>query len=309
MTTPALPILILEIAGLGVVDVSGYGLFFGSGTTNTIEIGDGGETVNMTAITGPQPLYVFAGWSGDGTSSDPLSRTFVANYDTTYRIRAEFTGSEERLVGGPCCGADSNYPRAPPEPTSESVRIAARRECAAQQALPPAIQSCVPCRRTTAEPQRRYTTMGERDRMLYQLSRCAFYRQNPHTGGLCSEQRSTAHTSDRTILTEEGSHHLEVTLPHAVHQYRSIPRIRGIEDIAHVVRGPSAGELTARRRAAIERAAATATRHGEHYRTLPPPPPCTPPNILPQPGVPTRFGLTPCIPGTRRVDYSNPTAK
>jgi hypothetical protein len=302
----ALPILILEIAGLGVVDVSGYGLFFGSGTTNTITIGDGGETVLMTALTGPEPLYTFVGWSGAGTSPDARSRTFVAAYDTTYTVRAEFAGSEARIGAGPCCTVGAIYPRAPPEPRSESMRIAERRECAAQQSLPPGfVNPCLP----DPEPRRRYTTIGERDRLLHQLSRCAFYRQNQHTGGLCPGQRATAHVTDRTASTTTGAPRLEVTLPHSIHQYRTHPRIRGIEEISHVVRGPSAGELTARRRTSVENAAARAVRHGEHFRTLPPPPPCTPPNTLPQPGVPYRMQTTPCIPGQQRVDYSNPTAK
>jgi hypothetical protein len=262
----------------------------------------------MTALTGPEPLYVFVGWSGAGTSPSDRERFIEPDFYTTYTVRAEFTSSEAGLGAGPCCSAAVDYPRAPPEPRSESLRIAERRECAAQQALPPGFVNCVPCRSGNA-PRRRYTTIGERDRLMHQLTRCGFYRRNPHTGGLCPGQRETAHVTDRQISTAEGAPHLEVTLPHAIHQYRSHPRIRGIEEIAHVIRNPSAGELTARRRTAIETAAARAVRHSEHFRTLPPPPPCPIPNTRPQPGVPRRLQATPCIPGQQRVDYSNPTAK
>ena len=213
------------------------------------------------------------------------------------------------MATDPICCPVNMPPAAPPEPTSESVRIAALQRCVAQQALPPGFVNCAPCRPETTNPQRRYTTTSERDRLLREISLCPLYYRNSQTGGLCSSARVDQHTTVRTQSMAAGAPLLETTRPYAVHQYRTHPRLRGIEDIARPVRGPSSGELTARRRAAIEAAAATAIRHGEHFRTLPPPPPCRSPNTLPQPGVPLRLRPTPCIPGQQRVDYSNPIAK
>lgn len=145
--------------------------------------------------------------------------------------------------------------------------------------------------------------------MLREISRCPFYRRNPHRGGFCPRERVDGHDTTRQTSTVPDAPLLEVTRPYTVHQYRTHPRIRGLEDIAVVVRGPSAGEVTARRRAAIEAAAASAVRHSEHFRAQPPPPPCRQPILTHQAGVPYRTFTTPCIPGNQRVDYSNPIAK
>ena len=72
------------------------------------------------------------------------------------------------------------------------------------------------------------------------------------------------------------------------------------------MRGPSASEVTARRRAGIE-AAARSRRHAEHFRAEIPPPPCREVRRGPQPGVPIAPD-PPCNIGNQRVDYSNPRA-
>jgi len=303
----------LTIVGVGQVDVSsGYGIFGGnlSGAPITYAITlPQGVTIDLIAMFLPDCNS--HAWSGDFVENptiNPLS-IYVAPtiepviINTTITFYCTPTG----ITGEGCCNIMPVA--APPEPTSESVRIAALQRCVAQQALPPGFINCAPCRPETTNPQRRYTTIGERDRLLREISRCGFYYRNSHTGGICQSTRQEQHDTTRNRSVSAGAPLLETTRPYTIHQYRTISRLHGIEEIARPVRGPSAGELTVRRRAAIEAAAASAVRHGEHFRTLPPPPPCTPPNTLPQPGVPYRQQPTPCILGLRRVDYSNPIAK
>lgn len=301
----------LTIIGIGQVDVSGYGIYGGSPSGGAI-------TYTLTLPTGTQiylmRMYVEGceahEWSGDGVEDPGVAMISIFQSSSVIlNITIHFYCSPVPVIGGGSCCDTTSVPAAPPEPTSESVRIAALQRCVAQQALPPGFVNCAPCRTTTERGQRRYTTVGERDRLLRQISRCHFYATHQHTGGICPDNRVEQHDTTRTRSVAVGAPLLETTRPFTIHQYRTVARIRGIEELARPVRGPSAGELTARRRAAIEAAAANAVRHGEHFRTLPPPPPCTPPNTLPQPGVPTRIQPTPCIPGQQRVDYSNPIAK
>jgi hypothetical protein len=302
----ALPIVTLRITGLGYVDLSGAGTYPGGvGTVSYIlPVMDGGALLILFARNSPGSAYRFLAWAGDGTAVGPAC-SLLAEFDSTYTLEAVFEPTDGPGVTGLVCPGQAIVRGAPAEPTSESVRIAARRECAAQQALP--IPTAEPCR-APSPTRRRFTTLGERDRLLREISRCSFYRRNPHTGALCPDQRATAHDVSRNISSSSGGS-LEVTRPHSIHQYRTHPRLRGIDDITVLVRSPSAGELTARRRTAIETAARNAVRHSEHYRTQVPPPPCRVPNTRPQPGVPIRPGTIPCNPGTLRVDYSNPLAR
>jgi hypothetical protein len=98
--------------------------------------------------------------------------------------------------------------------------------------------------------------------------------------------------------------------PYIRYDYRTYDRISGIEEIADTVRGISSSEITARRRriqevAATQRTAGVTRRHAEHFRVVPPSPPCRIVRTGPQPGVPIA-PVTPCNPGTQRVDYSIP---
>lgn len=189
--------------------------------------------------------------------------------------------------------------------TSESVRIADIRRCVEQQALPTGVVNT--CCHKYPTPRRLLTTIGERDRALRQIAHCPFYFRNPHTGGICPNPQDLVHATDRNTSGGGETPLLETTQPGRIHQYRTHPRIRGIDEITRLVRSPTAGEVTARRRAAIEAAAASARRHGEHFRAEIPPPPCRVPITGPQAGVPLA-PVTPCNPGFQRVDYSNPRA-
>lgn len=199
-----------------------------------------------------------------------------------------------------CCY--EGYPAAPATPVAESVRIRILQECVAQQALPPPINdTCINCNQDL--PQRRLViTIGERDRALTEVSRCPVYYRNPHTGALCPGQAATHNDTDRHQSNNPPAPLLETTRPYRIHQYRTHPRIRGIDEITRLVRSTTAGELTARRRAAIESSSA---RHAEHFRAEIPPPPCRPPQRGQQAGVPLA-PQTPCIPGLQRVDARIP---
>jgi hypothetical protein len=301
----------LTIIGIGQVDVSGYGIYGGSPTGGSITY-----AITLPILTQILLVRMYIEgceaheWSGDFVEVPTIPILNIYELESgTVNITIHFYCSPVPVIGGGSCCDTTSVPAAPPEPTSESVRIASLQRCVAQQALPPGFVNCAPCRTTTERGQRRYTTVGERDRLLREISRCHFYARNQQTGGICPGNRVEQHDTTRNQSISAGAPDLETTRPYTIHQYRTVSRIRGIEDLARPVRGPAAGEYTARRRAAIEAAAANAVRHGEHFRTLPPPPPCAPPNTLPQPGVPHRLQPTPCIPGQQRVDYSNPIAK
>lgn len=207
---------------------------------------------------------------------------------------------------------------APPTPTStatgriitnmygadhESIRVSKRIEackCLGGPAYePPSASYFDPCPRClTAQKEPQVTVVSEHNRILPGVTRCLLYQRNIHTGALCQGTKETIHASPPAGL-------LGATPPHRLHGYRKYDRVRGIEELARYVRGPSSSEVTSRLRRVIEHAAATATRHSEHFRVRPPPPPCRLVRTGPQPGVPIA-PVTPCNPGTQRVDYSIP---
>jgi hypothetical protein len=185
--------------------------------------------------------------------------------------------------------------------THESVRIEYLRECAESQALPLSLNwdICPQCKHPHTRVR---STPSEHDRIMREVLRCPLYYRNLDTGGLCTSVTRTIFRP-ATVGILAGSSH-STTAPRGVHRYRYMDRVRGIDEIAHIVRGPSASEVTARRRAAIE---ASARRHAEHFRKHPPPPPCRVIQQGPQAGVPIAPD-SPCNIGTQRVDYSNPRA-
>lgn len=204
---------------------------------------------------------------------------------------------------------------AAPEPDAESIRIRKMREqvewgrCRDGSCIPPSappldlnIDVCPECKPETANA----ATVSEQDRILADVTRCPIYRLNQNTGGLCASDATTVHLDLGTISVGVGSATLATHPPHQLHQLRSHHRIRGIEEITILSRGPSGSEVTARRRANIEASNKSLRRHSEHFRLLPPPPPCRLLQTGPQAGVPIA-PTTPCVPGNQRVDYSSPT--
>lgn len=188
--------------------------------------------------------------------------------------------------------------------THESIRIAHLRECVEPLALPPDlhIDICPQCRKAAPHGTRVITTPSEHDRILREVTRCPLYYLNTATGGLCS--RATASVNRPATVEGLLISGASTTPPYGLHLYRVPDRIRGIDDIAVVVRTTSSSEVTARRRASIQ---ASAQRHAEHFRRHPPPPPrlCREIQSGPQAGVPIASD-SPCNLGNQRVDYSNP---
>lgn len=180
--------------------------------------------------------------------------------------------------------------------THESIRTRYLRECVEPHALPPDlhIDICPQC-----NPRRNHvpSAISEHDRVLREAVRCplVYGRQLDAGGGICSvaSLRELSPGLDYTGSTQTASY-----------KFRTFDRIRGIEEVAQVVRTLSSSEVTARRRAIIQ---GSAVRHAEHFRALPPPPPCREIRRGPQPGVPIA-PTTPCNIGTQSVDYSNPRA-
>jgi len=80
------------------------------------------------------------------------------------------------------------------------------------------------------------------------------------------------------------------TPPGALHQYRTIPRIRGIDQITTLVRGQSASEATTRRQQAVLRGNVESA--SPFFRKPLPPPPCSLP-FIPKPPYPP---APPCRP-------------
>ena len=194
------------------------------------------------------------------------------------------------------------WPTKTPGADHESIRVS--REVAA---CPPtrsntAVDTCIVCTGPAKREheKHRLETQTEATRTITGVTECRLYALNHHTGGLCGDTAATVHAPATPPL-------LGSTPPHRVHGYRTFARVRGIDEIARFARGPSASEVTARRRANAEHAAATTRRHQEHFRVHPPPPArlCIPPRVLPQAGVPLA-PVTPCVLGNQRVDYTNP---
>lgn len=165
--------------------------------------------------------------------------------------------------------------------THESIRIAHLRECVEPHAPPLDLHLdlCPQCRPAVS---RAATTQSEHHRMMQAIIRCPLYYRNSLLEPICSG------SSPQPPLYE----------------MRQVARINGIDEIAHLVRGTSSSELTARRRSTL---VSSARRHAEHFRAEPPPPPCREVRRGPQPGVPIAPD-PPCNLGNQRVDYSNPRA-
>jgi hypothetical protein len=186
--------------------------------------------------------------------------------------------------------------------STESIRVSNLRECVVSVNPPliPNIDVCPECRKDKPHGTRLLTTPTETTRTLKKAVRCPIYYKSTVIGGHCGLLAAAAHRPANLELLEKGT----TTGPYGLHQYRVYDRIRGIDEIAQVVRTPSSSEVLARRRANIINAE---RRHAEHFRPVIPPPPrlCRVPRTTPQPGVPIA-PTTPCILGNQRVDYHNP---
>lgn len=191
----------------------------------------------------------------------------------------------------------------------ESIRVRKRIDaCAccrggyAGQA-PAVVERCTKCDiMTSSQPPPRYA-YSEHQRMMRELVACPLYEKT-YTLDIVCEDIIDASTPSETVPPSVAI--LNSQNPYVRYEYRTYDRISGIEEIADTVRGISSSEVTARRRRIQEVSAKRSQRrHAEHFRVTPPAPPCRVPQVGPQPGVPIA-PVTPCNPGTQRVDYSIP---
>lgn len=174
----------------------------------------------------------------------------------------------------------------------ESVRVRKRIDaCACCRggyggAPPTVIEPCTLCDITTSSQPPPNHAHSEHHRMMRELTACPLYEKTYTLDIVCDG-----------IVRQN---------PYVRYEYRTYDRITGIEEVADTVRGISSSEITTRRRRTQEVSAQRSQgRHAEHFRVTPPAPPCRPPQVGPQPGVPIA-PVTPCNPGTQRVDYSIP---
>jgi BspA type Leucine rich repeat region (6 copies) len=169
---------------------------------------------------------------------------------------------------------------------------------------PTVVQRCTECDIVTSSQPRATQALSEHQRMMREIIACPMYEKTYTIDIVCEDVTDAAKPSETVppyvaLLNSQN--------PYIRYEYRTYDRISGIEEIADTVRGISSSEITARRRRIQEVSSAESRqrRHAEHFRATPPPPPCRVPRTGPQPGVPIA-PVTPCNPGTQRVDYSIP---
>ena len=190
----------------------------------------------------------------------------------------------------------------------ESVRVRKRIDACAcchrgEPAPPTVVERCTKCDITTSSHPPPRHAHSEHQRMMRELIACPLYEKT-YTLDIVCEDVIDASKPSATVPPAVAL--LNSQNPYVRYEYRTYDRISGIEEIADTVRGISSSEVTARRRR-IQEVSVTQSqrRHAEHFRVTPPAPPCRQPQIGPQPGVPIA-PVTPCNPGTQRVDYSIP---
>lgn len=174
----------------------------------------------------------------------------------------------------------------------ESIRVRKRIDACAccrggyAGAAPTVVEPCTKCDITTSSQPPPNHAHSEHHRMMRELVACPLYEKTYTLDIVCDG-----------IVRQN---------PYVRYEYRTYDRITGIEEVADTVRGISSSEITTRRRRTQEASEQRSQRrHAEHFRSTPPAPPCRPPQVGPQPGVPIA-PVTPCNPGTQRVDYSIP---
>jgi DNA-binding beta-propeller fold protein YncE len=137
-----------------------------------------------------------------------------------------------------------------------------------------------------------FVTPIESDYLLNKVSACPLYILNQIPPTSC---QFTAAPDQGTFSlppdpTPGAPYPYVTTPPGALHQYRSIPRIRGIDQITTLVRGQSASEATTRRQEAVLRGNVASTN--PFFRKPLPPPPC----VVPFTPKPPYAAAPPCRP-------------
>ncbi len=185
------------------------------------------------------------------------------------------------------------------EPDSESSRILKLKNCVlaeATQELADAASKIISCNShscpAAALTYQYGTTTSELNYLLNKVSSCPLYSLNQIPPTSC---QFTAAPDQGTFSlppdpTPGAPYPYVTTPPGALHQYRSIPRIRGIDQITTLVRGQSASEATTRRQEAVLRGNVASTN--PFFRKPLPPPPC----VVPFTPKPPYAAAPPCRP-------------
>ena len=124
-----------------------------------------------------------------------------------------------------------------------------------------------------------YTTPSESKYMLAKVTACPLYTLNKIPANPCIVVGEGALTPPLASYAP-GPYPYVTTPPQALHQYRTYSRIRGIDQIATIVRGQSAAEATGRKQLAVLRGHVGSTN--PFFRKPLPAPPCVT-RLVPQP--------------------------
>lgn len=122
------------------------------------------------------------------------------------------------------------------ETGAESTRTRQLKECVENANVVPVPTVCCPVLPSVAQVA---TTTSESDYLLASVTACPLYFRNLSVAGSCSPATTATLSLPGTYVAPR---------PTDIVHVRSFPRISGIDKIAHVVRGVSSSELTARRR-------------------------------------------------------------
>jgi hypothetical protein len=257
----------------------------------------GGNTTTPGKFLFAEPMRI----PPNGTSQQEI--IFVSDDSTTYN-----TVSQPITVTVDCSPSDIRRPcdddRGKPNiygADHESIRVRKRIDackcCHRSGPEPAVVERCTKCDIVTSSQPHPTHAHSEHQRMMHKLVRCPLYEKTYTIDIVCEDVVDASTTVPPSVAL------LNSQNPYVRYEYRTYDRISGIEEIADTVRGISSSEVTTRRRRIQEVSAQR--RHSEHFRTIPPPRPCRQPQVGPQPGVPIA-PVTPCNPGTQRVDYSIP---
>jgi YVTN family beta-propeller protein len=126
-----------------------------------------------------------------------------------------------------------------------------------------------------------FVTPSESNYTLSHVTACPVYILNQIPPNPCKSLIQGTLSSNNTFSpTPLNPYPYVTTPPDDLHQYRSLPRIRGIDQITKVVRGQSSSEATTRKQTAVLRGHVASTN--PFFRKPIPPPPC-PTRFVPQP--------------------------
>jgi hypothetical protein len=183
------------------------------------------------------------------------------------------------------------------EPDSESSRLLKIKNCTlavATQKLAESQANDTTCNSCPGAPLllQDGTTTSELNYLLNKVSSCPLYSLNQIPPSVCpiKSAPNQGTLTLPTIPNPDEPYPYVTTPPGALHQYRSIPRIRGIDQITTVVRGQSSSEATVRRQQEVLRGHVASSN--PFFRKQLPLPPC----VVPFTPKPPYAAAPPCRP-------------